>query len=287
MNDVASTAIWRRVEDRIRVWRIVLDRFLETESSILAFGQRDGQPVVLKVIRNHGGEWRCGEVLKAFGGNGMVRVLDHLDGAVLLERLRPGSSLTSMVMNGNDDRATGILAEVLGSMSPSKPVHTVPLVEDWAEDFVRLTGAAKGRIPHPLCESARRVYLQLCASQSNPRLLHGDLHHYNVLLDSERGWLAIDPKGVIGEVEYEVGAVLRNPYERPEVFAAQATIEKRVDRFERELHLDAGRMLAWAFGQAVLAAIWAVEDGCAVEVSDGWIALAHAIRPMLAGVVDA
>jgi streptomycin 6-kinase len=38
-----------------------------------------------------------------------------------------------------------------------------------------------------------------------------DLHHYNVLSDSGRGWLAIDPKGLVGEVEYEVGAAIRNP----------------------------------------------------------------------------
>ena len=42
-------------------------------------------------------------------------------------------------------------------------------------------------------------------------LLHGDLQHYNVLLDKDRGWVAIDPKGVVGELEYEVGALLRNP----------------------------------------------------------------------------
>lgn len=47
-----------------------------------------------------------------------------------------------------------------------------------------------------------------------------DLQHYNVLFDDARGWLAIDPKGVVGEVEYEIGAILRNPIERPDLFAA-------------------------------------------------------------------
>ena len=131
------------------------------------------------------------------------------------------------------------------------------------------------------------MYFHLCATQSRPRLLHGDLHHSNVLLDSGRGWLAIDPKGVVGELEYEVGAALRNPYERPDVFTKPAAIARRVERFERELHLNAGRMLAWAFAQAVLAAVWEVEDGCAVRPDNAWLALASNIRPMLKGVVDA
>jgi streptomycin 6-kinase len=36
-------------------------------------------------------------------------------------------------------------------------------------------------------------------------LLHGDLHHHNILLDHKRGWIAIDPKGVIGHPGLEVG----------------------------------------------------------------------------------
>jgi streptomycin 6-kinase len=103
------------------------------------------------------------------------------------------------------------------------------------------------------------------------------------LFDSERGWLAIDPKGIVGELEYEIGAVLRNPYERPDLFARASTIEKRVERLALELNVNVNRTLAWGFAQAVLSAIWAVEDGFAVEPGNPWIALAGAIRPMLGG----
>jgi streptomycin 6-kinase len=85
----------------------------------------------------------------------------------------------------------------------------------------------------------------------------------------------------VGEAEYEIGAALRNPYERPDLFADPTTIARRVDTFARELHLDAGRILGWAFAQAVLAAAWAVEDGAAIEPDNGWIALANCLRPML------
>jgi streptomycin 6-kinase len=111
--------------------------------------------------------------------------------------------------------------------------------------------------------------------------LHGDLHHYNVLFDSDRGWLAIDPKGVIGEVEYEIGAALRNPYENPEVFASQKAVERRLKGYGAVLKMDFDRALKWGFAQAVLSAIWSVEDKVAVDALHSGILLARAIRPML------
>jgi len=157
----------------------------------------------------------------------------------------------------------------------------VPRVEQWAGGFERYAASGDGQIPKDLLDAGRGAYAELCGSQSRTRLLHGDLHHYNVLFDSQRGWLAIDPKGVIGELEYEVGAALRNPYEKPELLAEPSTIAKRIDSFASRLNLDAGRVLAWAFGQAVLSAAWAVEDGFAIGPTSAPIALANAIRPML------
>jgi streptomycin 6-kinase len=80
---------------------------------------------------------------------------------------------------------------------------------------------------------------------------------------------------------YEVGAALRNPAEQPELFAQRTTIEKRVDCFAKTLSLDAARILGWAFAQAVLAALWELEDDGVLNAGIGWIGLANAIRPML------
>jgi streptomycin 6-kinase len=162
-----------------------------------------------------------------------------------------------------------------------------PAVHESGDDLARHAASDDSPIPRPLLESAQRVHSRMAESQSRPRLLHGDLHHYNVLRDEERGWLAIDPKGVFGEMEYEVGASLRNPYERPELFTDPSVIERRVNCFARVLHLDASRILAWAFAQAVLAAIWVVEDGGPIPLAHAWLVLADRIRPMLKGVVEA
>jgi streptomycin 6-kinase len=287
MHSASSAELRSRIDDRVAEWQIIVERVTETESSVLAFGRRGHQAVVLKVIKNPGDEWRSGEILEAFDGKGVVRVYEHAEGALLLERLNPGRPLAIMALNGADDEATEVLAEGIRRMSPHPPRRAVPTAADWGRGFVRYAASGDAQIPPALCSTARRVYSELCSSQGSVRLLHGDLHHYNMLFDDKRGWLAIDPKGVVAELEYEVGAVLRNPYERPALFVEPSIIRKRVDHFTRVLDLDSRRILSWAFAQAVLSAIWSVEDGGRIEPDNGWIALADALRPMLDGSVDA
>ena len=74
-------------------WRVELDESFETPSSIIAYGRRGSQRVVLKVVKRPNDEWHAGDALAAFDGRGVVRVLEHTAGAMLLERLDPGTPL--------------------------------------------------------------------------------------------------------------------------------------------------------------------------------------------------
>src|ERR1700694_1507584 len=193
-----------------------------------------------------------------------------------------------MGTNARDGEATDFLADVIQQMSarasstdPLDLPKDCPTVHDWAKGFERYISAGDNQIPKDLVAAGQRVYLALCASQRRPRLLHGDLQHYNVLFDSNRGWLATDPKGVVGEIEYEIGAALRNPFEQPDLFLSRATIERRLGQFTTKLNLDFERALGWAFAQAVLSAIWGIEDGFVVDVTNPSLRLANVIRPML------
>jgi streptomycin 6-kinase len=187
-----------------------------------------------------------------------------------------------VALGGGDDLATEILAEVIQQMShPRQAVAAFATVQDWAKGFQRYLASGNNQIPRSLVERGQHLYLELCASQQRPRLLHGDLQHYNVLFDSHRGWLAIDPKGVVGEIEYEVGASLRNPCEKPELFASLKTVESRLELYETRLKLDPARALRWCFAQAVLSAIWSVEDGAVVDATNPSIILANALQPLL------
>jgi streptomycin 6-kinase len=156
--DDATRELRSRVEDRIRAWRVVVERVSETESSIVAFGRRDSQPVTLKVVRNLGDEWRSGEILEAFGGKGVVQVYEYAEGAMLLERLTPGNSLVSMALDGRDDQATQILAEVIRKMSPRAPDKPVVTVQVWAKAFERHGASENCQIPLDLLAQGHRVY---------------------------------------------------------------------------------------------------------------------------------
>ena len=195
--------------------------------------------------------------LAAFRGEGVVALLEHDDDALLLERVLPGTPLVSVA---DDDEATRIAAAVMRRLW-RPPQADFPTVIDWGEGFERHRAAhsgGSGPLDRVLFERAERLFASLCASQAAPVLLHGDLHHFNVLEGPSGSWLAIDPKGVIGEPCYEPGALLRNPY--PEL-PSRPRMTRRLDLLADALGFDRGRLRDWAFAQAVLSAVWHVEDG--------------------------
>jgi streptomycin 6-kinase len=270
-----ANGLLARLHQQAREWRVIISHSFETESSVISFVERDDENLVLKLVKQQGDEWNAGEVLRAFNGNGFVRVREHTAGAMLLERLNPA---TALALHDDDEEATHLLAGVISKIAPTETPASCPAVEDWARVFDLYLSGSDMRIPTALVESAQQLFADLCATQGKRRLLHGDLHHYNVLLDSERGWLAIDPKGVVAELEYEFGAAFRNPFERPRLFLSPNTIRRRLKQFVNELGVDEERTITWAFAQAVLSAVWLIEDGHEVSSSTPTLLLADAIR---------
>jgi len=96
----------------------------------------------------------------------------------------------------------------------------------------------------------------LLASTDTPVVLHGDLHHFNILRAQRADWLTIDPKGLAGDRCFDVCQFLRNPHEVP-----PSVNGRRLDIFCAELGLDRERTKAWCFVHAVLDACWDFEDG--------------------------
>jgi streptomycin 6-kinase len=265
-----------RLQAKAAEWHVVLDETSETATSLLGFGVRDGRRVVLKLTKVND-EAHAGKVLRAFGSSGAVTVYEAETGAVLMERLEPGEQLVSLVRRGDDDEATKILAQVIQKLAHHKAPEECPTVADWDRGFARYIRSGDNRISDGLVREARNVFEELASSQRTTMLLHGDLQHYNVLFDRERGWTAIDPKGVVGELEYEVGALLRNPIEHPELFISRATVERRLKILTALMPLDHSRVIQWSFAQAVLSAIWDAEDGHRVEPDHPALVLANGL----------
>jgi len=257
------------VVDRLRAkaaeWKVTLEETRETATSVLGFGIRGDARVVLKVTKQEGDESHSGKVLRAFGGDGAVRVDESETGAVLLERLEPGDDLVSLVRRGEDEAATEILAEVIAKLAHHEAPSESPTVGDWGHGFDRYLNSGDQRIPQDLVHQAHELFQNLASTQRKTMLLHGDLQHYNVLFDQHRGWVAIDPKGVVGELEYEIGAILRNPVELREYYITPEIISRRLRSLTLSLNLDYSRAFNWSFAQAVLSAIWDIEDGHPVD----------------------
>jgi streptomycin 6-kinase len=191
-------------------------------------------------------EVRAAEALRHFGDRAAVKVLGSADGTLLLERIRPGTPL------GYDEPAMARLCDVAVALHASGlPNNPWPTVEDWGRGFDRYRVSGDRSISAAQIDRAAEMFAELAASQGPRCLLHGDLHHANILFDETRGWLAIDPKGVIGEPAYEFGAALRQ----------RGVDQQRCIRIICErLGLDRQRVQGWADAQAVLSAIWKIED---------------------------
>ena len=232
----------------------------------------DGTEAVLKVGVPNKELWSEAAALRVFDGWGSVRLLDSDPdaGLLLLERLRPGSVLTSLADEAHDDKATAIAASVMrGLWRPAPPGHDFPTVADWGAAFAHLRerfGGGTGPLPAAQVERAEALFAELLASSAPPVLLHGDLHHDNILSAQRSPWLAIDPKGIVGEPAYEVGALLRNLWPDRHTHQNPARLlERRTHQLAEELELDPARVRDWAVAQAVLSAVWGVGDG-----DDGW-----------------
>ncbi len=249
-----------------------------TPSGWMAFVRRHDAPCVLKVpkVADEINSWL---VLDACGGTGAVRLLEHdMSGAQLLERAAPGTHLTDWVAEGRDDEATAIICDVVKKLHLASPPKGLPSIERLGTGFDRYLTFETQLIPSATLSRAKKIFDELSRTQAPPVLLHGDLHHDNILFDEQRGWLAIDPKGYLGEREYEFGAMLLNPTIDPSLFADASISEVRVESISKRLGLNAKRILAWAFAQAILSAIWSIEDG---EDPTRGIATAEAVLPLL------
>src|SRR5690242_1003914 len=134
-----------RLAEHTRQWDVTVEAIKETDTSLIAFGRRHDQAVVLKVARCESEEWRSGEILAAFDGHGLVRALEFCGGAVLLERLEPGGDLSTHSMGERDDEATEIIADVIARMSRVRPaVQGIRSARDLIPEFQQYRHACDG-----------------------------------------------------------------------------------------------------------------------------------------------
>lgn len=221
-------------------------------------GFQGSQPIILKLGLDIEGLKREAVALHAFAGFGVVKVLAESDGMLLLERAIPGVSLRTY-FPVKESAAICITCECLKRLhlAPLPISRALPHIKEWVRALDE-----NHNIPAHYLHKARQLRDDLLVTTTEPVLLHGDLHHDNILQNGD-DWIVIDPKGVIGEPAYEVAAFIRNPV--PELLAlkhAASVISHRITRFAEILEIPERWILDWCFVQAVLAWAWALDDGC-------------------------
>ena len=238
----------------------------------------DGKPAVLKIglplsdVEIYGEA----EYLKAVDGDGAVKVLgfDREPQALLLERITPGANLRS-VCKKNEAEAVSIAVRMLKRILRPVPSETSDFVklDDWFDGLKRAAGT---KFPQDYADKALEFYAELSTDTENIYLLHGDLHHDNILSATREKFLAIDPKGMIGHVGYDMGVFLNNHHDWLEWNTRlEGKLDKAVAEFAFAFELDEIIVRKWAFCQMVLSWWWMFDEmpemfGEELGLSDIW-----------------
>jgi len=222
----------------------------------------DGTNAVLKIGYNEKDSVIFSEakLLTALDGNGAVKLLrfDENRCALLLERLLPGENLIELAKT-DDQQATANAICVMKKICRPPPENVeFPTLEKWVDSFLR---AEKTNFNFACVKKSRKIFDRLIGS-SEQSLLHGDLHHQNILSARRDSFLAIDPKGIIGDIGFEISVFLNNPrgwlLTNPN---RRKIAQRRIEQFAEAFAIETPDLRDWAYAEAILSAWWTIEDG--------------------------
>ncbi len=232
-----------------RIWKVRLE---------------DGTPAIVKALKPFDDvedELRGEHYLAWRRGEGAVRLLGRDGHRMLLEYA--GDTLLSEVLDKEgDNAATAIAAEVMARLfSPSNhpaPPDLQPLRTRFASLFKK-AGEDRNAGAHSLYIEAAEIADRLLDAPHAVAPLHGDLHHDNIM-HGARGWLAIDPKGVLGDPGFDAANMFYNPLERDDLCLDPERIAHMADIFAKTLGQTPVAMLDHAIAYGCLSAAWHHED---------------------------
>ncbi len=246
----------------------------------VAHGALGNTNIVLKISLDTIALKRQKRVLEAFQNHLSIKLLYSEPGLLLMERALPGFSLKTTFPE-QDNFAITQCCKCIESLqkcfSTPDSLPGIPFLKDWLSKL-DLRDENRVLIGMPLDDKASIDYSnqhralankafvlsrRLLAQDRPIKLLHGDLHHDNIVLHGSE-WIAIDPQGVWGPMEYEVAAFLMNPIpEMMRITTAEemkTLIATRIATFANNLHLSVDLITQYAFVKSVLCATWSVED---------------------------
>lgn len=231
---------------------------IRTAGASLLPVRRGVAPAMLKLA--HEAEERFGAALMTWwNGHGAARVLAQEDEALMLERAMGSRSLDALSRSGRegDEEACRILCAAIGALHAPRsepPPSLIPL-ERWFGPLLGCHERYGGRVG--TCAEMARTLL---AEQREPAVLHGDIHHCNVLDFGPRGWLAIDPKGLRGERAFDYANLFRNGHVARDERSGEH-FARRLDVVSASTGLERRRLAEWTMVLAALSSVWRRNEG--------------------------
>ena len=199
--------------------------------------------------------------LQMVNGKGAVKLLklDETHRAILLERLTPGANLKE-VFRKDSGKAVGIAINTMRVILRESPKNSAfRQLEDWFNNF--FIKAEKTNFPSGFQNKTREFYQELSFASQRTFLIHGDLHHENILSATREPFLAIDPKGIIGDIGYEISVFLNNHLwwlvSEPNL---GERLNDAVRQFSKAFAIEPRDLRKWAYAQMVLSAWWTFEE---------------------------
>lgn len=244
-------------------WRLEVAAPFEPASVSFVAAARlmDGSSAVLKVNFPEPESEREGDALRHWAGEGAVRLLaeDESTGALLVERCLPGTALWEVE---DEEEAFVVVGDLLSRLwKPAPAEHRFRELSVEAERWIDEIPADWERLGRPyereLVETAVGTLAELATSQGEPVVAHQDLHGGNILRSERKPWLAIDPKPLVGEREFDTASLLRD--RRDELVrdpAAERRVRRRLDQLAGDLGLDRERMRGWGIAHALAWCAW-------------------------------
>jgi streptomycin 6-kinase len=253
------------VERYVEEWDLTVDGdVLSGEASLIVpVVRRDGTAAMLKLQTVN--DESAGEALalRTWHHDDVVEVLedDPATSTILLERLRPRT------LDDHPDHveATRILAQILTRLMV---VPAPPGIRRLADVAAGMIDDAPRIIPQ-LADSAERAMtwrfvdmVKELLPEPGDRLLHWDLHYYNVMAADRQPWLVIDPKPLAGDPAFELMPAVWNRWD--DLVATGDLAQAIRDRFDLMLDvtgIERDRALGWTAGRILQNVLWFTADG--------------------------
>lgn len=235
-------------------WSLVLGAPFEpggTTAWVAPARDPSGADLVMKVAWRHMESEQEAAGLHEWNGDGAVRLIasEQFDAstALLLERCRPGTALSTQPEPEQDEVIALILRHLWREPAPGHPFRPLQQMCDyWADETERKAERGSSELDVGLVREGLAIFRELPTTAERSVLLCTDAHAGNVLAAERSPWLLIDPKPFVGDPTYDALQHLLNCEQR--LYADPSGLTRRMAEL---LELDSKRLLLWLFARCV------------------------------------